>query len=503
MAGAEAPPPAGSSPPPGSAPPAGSAARDLHRGLVWLGAASAVARALDIGSMVVVLWFLSRAEMGVATLAWSVAVILEAFNGLGIGTAVLQAKTIDDEQLDTVFWYSTGLATLVFVGIALAAPSLAVAYEAPELRWMIVVSALKLPLVGAALVPLQKLNRGLKFKHLGGVQTGATLFSAVIKIALAAAGFGAWALVVAHTAHGLFTLALAAWAEPWRPRLRFAFGRIAGLARFGLQVATSGIIYHFYRNADYLVVGKFLGKEALGLYRVAFDVAMTPAIVVLQVVNRASFPVFARLEPDRPALAAAFWWSQRNLALLVLPVVVFLAATGEALLVTLGGADWAPAGPLVAPLAWAAWIRCHAQVFPQVFHAVGRPLFAVYDSLLAVVVLGGGFVVAGALFGESVGVVAVCWAWLFGYPLILALLTLLARREVPLTLAAAASAARHPAGLLALLGALGLGVWALGPHLPWPALTVALGAAAVLGGTLGYVRGVMGVRLKELARGPR
>jgi O-antigen/teichoic acid export membrane protein len=448
--------------------------------------------------MVVVLWFLSRPEMGVATLAWSVAVILEAFNGLGIGTAVLQAKSIDEEQFDSVFWYSTGVATLVFVAITLAAPSLAVVYEEPELQWMIIVSALKLPLVGAALVPLQRLNRDLKFRHIGGVQTGATLFSAVIKIALAAADFGAWALVVAHTAHGLSTLALAAWAEPWRPRLRFVFGRIAGLAHFGLLAAASSIVYHFYRNADYLVVGTFLGKEALGLYRVAFDVAMTPAIVLLQVVNRASFPVFARLGPDRTALAAAFWWSQRNLALLVLPVVIFLAATGDALLETLGGADWAPAGPLVAPLALAAWIRCHAQVFPQVFHAVGRPLFALYDSMLAMVVLGGGFVVAGAVFGNSVGVVGVCWAWLLGYPIILAMLTLLARREIPLTLAAAASTARHPSGLLAVLSCLGLGIWALGPHLPSPALKATLGAAVIFGGTLGYVRGVMGLRLKEL-----
>jgi O-antigen/teichoic acid export membrane protein len=272
------------------------------------------------------------------------------------------------------------------------------------------------------------------------------------------------------------------------------------MARFGIQVASSGIIYHFYRNADYLVVGKFLGHEALGLYRVAVELAMTPAITLLQVVNRAALPVFARLDGDRQSLAEVFVWTQRNLAMLVIPVVCFLIVTHQSLLLTVAGASWTAAGTLVIPLALASWLRCHAQVYPQLFHATGRPLYAVIDSLAAMLVLGGGFVVSAWLFGEQVGVLAVCWVWLAGYPILIGLLTYLARRQIPVSFAMVLREAKHPSLLGAILLLVGVGLMALEPVIAHPLLFLLLGAVCVLGAALGYVRLVMGIGLKSLLK---
>ncbi len=472
----------------------------MHRGLLWLGAASAVSRFIEVPTIIIVLWFLTRAEMGVATTAWSIAVIVEAFNGLGIGTALLQSKKVEADQYHSVFWYVTGLSLLFFLAISAAAPLIAWIYEAPELTWMIVASAVKLPLVGAALVPLQRLNRGLRFRQLGAVNSGATLGSSLVKIGLAVSGFGAWSLVLAHTAHGLFTLILVLWAEPFMPRLCFAFHRIKEMARFGLRVATSGVIYHFYRNADYLIVGKFLGQEALGLYRVAFELAMTPALMVLQVVNRAALPVFSRLNEDRAAMSAVFLWTQRNLAMLILPVVTFLIATRSTLLLTVAGEKWAIAGALVVPLALAAWVRCHAQVFPQLFHATGHPAYAVMDAVASVLVLTGGFLLAIWLFGDDAGALAVCWVWLGSYPFLMTLLVRLARRLIPLELRAVWAVARHPLQLALSLGVVGTLLGLVEGMVPWPWAFVGMSGVAVLGCTLFYVRRIMGVRLKQLLR---
>ena len=51
-----------------------------------------------------------------------------------------------------------------------------------------------------------------------------------------------------------------------------------------------------------VVVGGVLGMEALGIYRVAVEVAMSPTEAVLHVIRRVAYPVFSRVGQDKEAL---------------------------------------------------------------------------------------------------------------------------------------------------------------------------------------------------------
>ena len=414
------------------------------RGIFWLGSASLVTRLFDIASIVVVLSFLTKEEMGVATLAWTVAVIIDAFNGLGIGTAILQTNTISQNQLSSSWWFTMGIAVLLFLGVIGFSDFIANYYAAPKLQAMIAVSGSKLLFVGAALIPIQMLNRELKFKEIGAVQTIATLVASLLKIGLAAAGFGAWALVIGNTAHGLL-MALGAYVfQPFLPRLRFVFSEIKQLVIFGSKVTASASIYHFYRNADYLIVGRFLGKEALGVYRVAFDIAMTPALTLLNVVNRSAFPIFSRLSNNRTELSSTFFWVQKNFALMITPIALFLTFAASDLMQLIGKSQWIEASPAIQILVWAALFRCLAQVFPQLFHATGKPELAIYDSIIAMVLLVGAFTGTIWFFGDEIGFMSVCYAWVFSYPVLILFLWLFAKSIIPLPLLKYLSLLAHP-----------------------------------------------------------
>jgi O-antigen/teichoic acid export membrane protein len=471
----------------------------IKRGVFWIGSANLITRLLDFGSIVVVLWFLTKEEMGVATLAWTVAAFLEAFNGLGIGTAILQAKTIERRQLDSAWWYVMGIATGLFVTISLCASLIADFFDTPELPLMIIVSSSKLLFVGAALIPIQTLNRQLRFKEIGAVQTLATLLASILKIALAALGFGAWALVISFTAAGAFALVSVYLFQPFWPRFHFVFSEIRHLVVFGIKVAVSAIIYHFYRNADYLVVGRVLGKEALGVYRVAFDVAMTPPLTIMTVVNRAALPVFSKLSEQKERLIETFLWTQKNLALLVMPVAIFLFFSSEDLMHLIGKSQWVGAAGAIKVLCWAAVLRSLDQVFPQLFHARGRPDLAIYDSLAAVVVLVGMFAGYISLFAETYGIVSVALAWLSSYPILIFLLLLFTRWVVPLRMTRYLANFRHPilvSAIAVFLNWLGAYLNSYLPENHWtlPLISLVLTCSVFFL----YLRFVMGVRLRDV-----
>lgn len=473
---------------------------DIRRGFVWLGAATTVARIIDAGAVLVVMWFVSREQIGIATLAWSVSVFLEAMNGMGIPTALLQVKDITEDRLSAAFWYTMGIATLLVVLIAALASPLAGWFGNAQLAPMLFVCTLKLLFVGVAMVPLNQLNRAMNFERLAAVSTLATLAAGTLTCVLAAAGLEAWALVLGQTSHGLFTAVFAQLAYPFRPRFRPTLKPIHAEMVFGAKVAAAGMLHHFYRNADYYIIGRVLGVGAVGLYRVAFDLAMTPTMAIQAVVNRSALPVYSRMSMYPRELADAFLWTLRSLGVLLAPVTGLLLFAADDLLGWVQDGAWLDAAPMVRWLSLAALLRCIAQTFPQVFSAMKRPVFSLYDSLLTMVVLVSLLAVGLYGWGETYGAVIAAWAWALLYPItFIALLTMMGKL-LPITPWNFFASLRHP---LASLLAIGLAHFVytatLAPVLP-ASLGVPAHIACLLLAFLAYVRLAMGVTLRGLLR---
>lgn len=474
----------------------------IKRGFVWLGAASAVTRALDAVFTLGVLWFVSREQLGLATLAWSIGVFVEAFNGLGIGTALIQAPTLDHDTLSDAFWYALAVALALIGALWLVAPWLSMWWGTPALTPLIRASVLKLLFVGVALVPLQLLNRELRFERIALANTVATFSSGLSTLVLAYAGLGAWAFVVGQLVYGLAIALAAHLLRPFHPALTFRFARARPLIVFGARAAAASIVYHLYRNADYFIMGRFLGVAAVGVYRVGFELAMAPTLTLLNVVNRAALPAYAKLQSDREALSRAFCWTSRSLALMIAPITVLLAFGADDLLSLISGGAWHDAATVTSWLAWAALLRSLAHLFPQVYYAIGRPSLALLEALASAVVLCACFVAMLVLFGPSHGILSVGWAWFFGAAVLLALLVQLTQRVVPLPWAALAGSLAPALFGLALLVGLGVGLqWLLPAQTP-PLWGLAGRVLMLSLGYLAFLRLGLHMRWKDLRSRP-
>ena len=471
----------------------------IKRGFVWLGAASVVTRVLDAVFTLAVLWLVSREQLGLATLAWSVGVFIEAFNGLGIGTALIQVPKVDHGLLSDAFWYTLFVAVLLVAGVWIVAPALASIWDEPSLVPLIRASATKLFFVGVALVPLTLLNRGMKFERIALANTLATFGSGATMMLLAWAGLGAWAFVLGQLMYGV-TIALAAFAlEPFRPALQFRLARIKPVATFGARAAGAGIVYQLYRNADYFLIGRFLGVAALGVYRVAFELAMAPTVTLLNVVNRSALPAYARMQADRALLSRAFCWTSQSLSLMLAPITALLAFGARDLLALIDHGAWSDAAAVLPWLAWAALLRSLAQLFPQIFYAVGRPALSLFEAFASALVLCVAFVGALRLFGADYGIVAVGWAWFVGSALLLCLLVIMTQRVMPLSLLAWLRSLA-PAGFgLAVLALIEMVLsWVIPPDAP--PLAALLARVLVLGaGYAAYLRFGLQLHLSDLS----
>ena len=397
-------------------------ARQLGQGFNWLGGATVVARIVDFLTILTMLWFLTKQQVGVASLVISVGMIVEAFNGLGTSEALIQARSVVRLQLDSLFWYIIGAATVMSGLTLLAAPWIEAIYGNTGMTTYFFAIAVKQPLVGAALIPLAIMNRDLQYERIAVVNVCATMAAALTRLGLGAAGAGTWALVAGYSASGFYILVGAMLARPFRPNLRFRLAAILPLMRFGIRAAIANMTEQTFKNIDYLLIGWFYGPSRLAIYRVAFDVAMEPAMAVGTLVNRTALPVLARVSAAGGDIAPIVTWSLRKIATLVVPLAMALILAADPLTRLLHdekGHDYSAAAIPLEILAAAALLRAMSQLMSTVILGSGRPGTAAMQSAMTLLLLGAGILTVGFTLHGEIGIIAVSAIWLGIYPILL------------------------------------------------------------------------------------
>src|SRR5882762_1271349 len=387
----------------------------LRRGFNWLGGAMIIAKLTDFGTILVVLRFLTKEQVGAASL-------VEALDGLGTNTALVQAPSLSRLQLDSLFWFIIGAACVVAGLILLAAPWIASLYGIAAVAAYFLAVAIKQPLVAAAVIPLALMNRELQYERIAMVNVGATFAAALTRLGLAIVGAGAWAIVIAYVASGLFTLVGALLLRPFRPQLQISMSAISPLLRFGWRATLSALCETMINNVHYLLVGWFYGAAALAEFRVAFDLAMEPANAAGTLINRTALPVFAKVSAVREHLAQSLTWSLRRLLAVVTPLaagVVLASDSITTLIQDLQHRSYASASSPLKILAAAAVLRVVSQLTYPVMLGSGRPHLALRFSAATLIMLSAGMLFVGFTFPAANGVVGMSTVWLLVPPLLL------------------------------------------------------------------------------------
>ncbi len=97
------------------------------------------------------------------------------------------------------------------------------------------------------------------------------------------------------------------------------------------------MLWYVYSNADFAVVGKLLGQTVLGYYSLAFQLMSLPVQKLTDNVNQVIYPVYCRLQGDRPRLRDSYLRLTVLLSVLGVPVLTGMAlVAGDAFIVLLG-----------------------------------------------------------------------------------------------------------------------------------------------------------------------
>jgi O-antigen/teichoic acid export membrane protein len=339
----------------------------------------------------------------------------------GVGRALVQKKDLTAADLAQGFTLSlllsTGLYAVLFVGAGPAAAHLG----RPDFAVFLRILSLLLFLVPYRAVTIALLERDLLMGKRSAVQLAGAAVQTVLVLGLALAGAGYWALAGGALAARLIEAAVLAATSGWRPRLARPRRAAAALVRFGMHVSFASVLSFAFNNADFAVLGWLLGPAVLGYYSVAFQLISLPVQKITSTANQVMYPVYCRLQDDRPRLRDWYLRLTAVQSFIALPALAGLALVAADAVPFLLGDRWRPAVLPLQLLCPVGALMVVGAGLPPLFNALGRPDINLRYAAIGAATFPAGFFGAAWAAGSDgdAGLMGVCLVWLTLYPLLI------------------------------------------------------------------------------------
>lgn len=329
---------------PGGADSAGHSASLTNRtisGMLWNMSGAVVQAALQLAIVSVLARLLVPEDFGLVGAAVVVIEFCQIFTQIGVGPAIVQRSDLREEHVRAGFTLSL-LIGVVFGGLLyLVAPWMARFFRMESLSSVIRVLAFGYPLAGPTVVAEALLLRHMQFPRLVAVEVVSYALSyGAVGITLATLDWGVWALVAAY----LFQVGIKAVGFFLVGSLRVGFSldqtALRHLLTYGAGFSLARIANYAALQGDHLVVGRWLGAEALGIYGRAYCFVGMPANLFGTVVDRVIFPAMAVVQKDRQKLAEAYSRAVGLVAMTTIPLSAVLFALAPEIVHILLGPHW-------------------------------------------------------------------------------------------------------------------------------------------------------------------
>ena len=386
----------------------------------WSTAIKVIGQAFKWSMTVVVIRLLTPSDYGLMAMAMVVVTFLVLFNEIGLGDVIVQRKQVGSQLLRQIFGMVLALNVSLFLLLFIATPLIAWSFQEERLTSMVRVLSLEFLIMSFAIIPEALLIRKLDFKRISLIEMTADLIGGLTTLTLAWLGKGVWALVAGYMViTSVKTIGLNL-AMPIFPKPSFSLKGMRQVMTFGGFLTADRILWFFYSQADILIIGKLLGKELLGLYSVARQLASIPADKTVPILIQVGFSAFSKVGDDREEVAFYHLKTVRLLSLIAFPVFLGISCTAPELISIVLGDKWQGAILPLQLISLAMPLQMISTIMVPALLGMGRSDVGFRNSIVYSTIMPAAFFI-----GCRWGIVGVSAVWVVTFPIAWLIVTLL------------------------------------------------------------------------------
>jgi PST family polysaccharide transporter len=306
----------------------------------WVLAETAASAVFSLVSMLVIGRVIGPEATGIGMVAIAAFTLLDVLGSTIYTDAVVQHPRLTERHAASAVTGATLVGVATALLLAVLAPFLSSAAEAPEALWICLALAPLLPVSAFSGASAGLVLREQRFKLLASRVLVGQPLALGVGLALAAHDFGPWAMFASQAIGTLvsFLLLVGFGRIPRRPMLdRAALASLWPIA--GPQVVALAVLIGRYR-LFLVVLGVLVTESVLAVSHFAFRMLDAALVMVWQATGRIAMPRLCGLQHDKEAMAEAFGDLAQLQALLGMPLAAGIALTAPDLVQALLGPQW-------------------------------------------------------------------------------------------------------------------------------------------------------------------
>lgn len=321
---------------------------------------------------VVLARLLSPSDYGLLGMIMVFTGFASVFVDMGLGSALIQRKHLESTHINTVFFMNVAAGSLLSLLMFLAAPLIADFYHNPKLKVISQVVSVNFFLGSLTTVQRSLIAKSLDFKRLSKVDISTNIFSGVVGIFLAYLGFGVWSLVGQNIIARVLGISIIWYLSPWKPRPQFSRAAFKQLFGYSGNLLGFEMLNYWVRNLDNLLIGRYVGTSALGIYTRAYALMLLPISQITSFISKVMFPALSAIQDDLPKVKSLYLRTINIIAFVSFPMMIGLFAVADYFILAVYGEKWRMVIPILQLLCFVGLTQSVTTTIGWIFNSQGK-----------------------------------------------------------------------------------------------------------------------------------
>jgi len=343
----------------------------MAKGAAWMVSFKLLERSIGLVSTIILARLLEPGDFGLVALATAFLGLLLLLASFSFDVVLIQKQNADRHLYDTAWTFNVIFCVLLALALLIAAIPLAHFYNESRLENILYVLALSTFIGGFGNIGPVAFRKDLQFHKEFYFLLAKKLMAFTVCMTLAFTLRNYWALVWGTFAGRILEVLLSYRVHPYRPR--FCLSSRKELFGFSMWLFLNNAIFFIHNRIADFIISKINGSHALGVYTVAYEIALLPTTELVAPINRVVIPGYSKMANDPDALRQGFLNVLSMIALCAIPAGIGIALVAEPMVIVVLGEKWRSAIPLIHVLAVSGAINALQTNVGGVYIALGKP----------------------------------------------------------------------------------------------------------------------------------
>lgn len=351
--------------------------------LLWKFLERIVSQGCNLIVQILLARLLMPEEFGNLAIIMAIINYLSMFIQAGLTTAIVQKKTLDQLDVDTLFTITFILNIVLYSCIFFVSPYIASYYDNLDLVMPIRVTALILFLYSINSIQIGILSRGMNFRVLFYRSIVAVPIAGVISIMMAYMRCGLWSLIVNSLLCVLLSTIIMAIGTRSPMNFRLSLQRAKNIYSFAIKIIGANIVSGFSDLFRTMSIGRKYSISDLAYYDKAFSYSYLIVQIASNSIQSVVLPAFSRNQDNKNKIKEMSRSSIRLSMFIMTPILFGAIIISKTAVLVLLTERWLPCVPYLMLFCLFRWSGCVVGIDKQVFLALGRSSLLLYFEFLS------------------------------------------------------------------------------------------------------------------------